>query len=54
MGNNDIKEILDVYDVDEDEYKSYIGFLDEALSYDKADLEINLKNYEPEEIIVAE
>ena len=52
--DKDIKEILDVYDVDEDEYKSYIGFLDEALSYDKADLEINLKNYEPEEIVVAE
>lgn len=52
--DKELKEILDVYDVDDDDYKSYIGFLDDALSYNKADLESNLKQYESEEIVVAE
>lgn len=43
--DKDLKEIVDAYDVNDDDYEAYIGFIDDALSRDKAEMEAQQKSY---------
>lgn len=44
----DLKEIIAVYDLDDKDYKLAIGFIEEAITHTKADLEAEIQKYKVE------
>lgn len=45
----DLKEIITVYDLDDNKHKEIIGFIDEAITHTKADLEADIRKFQIEE-----